>query len=200
MTDWYRNTDWSDSIALDFDTRLARSRGQQAQYLTLQGQALIPAHPDVAAVLLARAVAMDDEFQTVRALAFLAQARLALADVTGALEAYEEGLTRQLAQPNIVAVQPADYLFVIGYFRREDRLADALQIAEAMPDDGLFGPDPQITAAKAMVFDLAGRAEQAKSAAALALPLLDELGEGEALGVNLAELRSRLMEIAERAA
>ena len=122
MTDWYRNAEWSPAIAEDFEARLARSRSQKAQYLTLQGMALVPTHPEVAAALLQRAVAMDDPFDTMRALATLAQARLALGQVEEALEAYEAALERQVAQPNIVSVQPADYLFVIGYFRVESRL------------------------------------------------------------------------------
>jgi tetratricopeptide (TPR) repeat protein len=197
MADWYRNTQWSPAIAEDFEARLARSRSQKAQYLSLQGMALVPKCPEVAASLLRRAIEMGDPFETVRALATLAQAHLALGNVEGALEAYEAALERQIEQPNIVSVQPADYLFAIGYFRAESRMPGAVAIAEAMPDDGIFGPDPQIIAAKAMVFDLAGRTAEASAAAAKALPMFEGLGDAEGLGVNIAELRRRLMEIAE---
>jgi tetratricopeptide (TPR) repeat protein len=197
MADWYRNTQWSPAIAEDFEARLARSRSQKAQYLSLQGMALVPKCPEVAASLLRRAIEMGDPFETVRALATLAQAHLALGNVEGALEAYEAALGRQIEQPNIVSVQPADYLFAIGYFRAESRMPGAVAIAEAMPDDGIFGPDPQIIAAKAMVFDLAGRTAEASAAAAKALPMFEGLGDAEGLGVNIAELRRRLMEIAE---
>ena len=196
MGDWYRNAEWSETIAAEFETRLARSRSQKAQYLSLQGQALIHRHPDVAEALLARAIELDDAFETVRALAFLAQARLALGNVDGALCAYERALERQLSQPNVVAVQPADYLFVIGYFRCAERLPHALPAAEAMPDAGIFGPEPQVMAAKAMIFELAGRREAAKASAAEALPLLEAMGDATALGVSLADLRRRLAEIA----
>ena len=200
MAEWYRNAIWSPAIAEEFETRLARARTQKAQYLTLQGMALIPAHPSVAAALLQRAAAMGDPFDTVRALAALAQARLALGDPEGALEAYEAALELQIAQPQIIAAQPADYLFVIGYFRSLSRLPGAAAIADAMPNEGIFGPDPQILAAKAMVFDLAGLTSKAKEAAANALPLFEGLGDADALGVSLADLRCRLAEIAEGAA
>lgn len=196
MTDWYRNTDWSDEIAAHFESRIARGRTQKAQHLSLQGHALIARHPDVAEGLLERAVAMDDEFETTRALAFLAQARLALGKVDGALEAFEKGLERQLAQPNIIAIQPADYLFLLGYFEREDRLPAALPIAEALADDGVFGPDPQNFAAKAMVFALAGRADEAAAYARDALPLMEWMPETAALGIDLGVLRRRLETLA----
>jgi tetratricopeptide (TPR) repeat protein len=199
MTDWYRNSQWSPAIAESFEARLARSRSQKAQYLVLQGMALVPKHPEIAASLLRRAIDLDDPFETVRALATLAQAHLALGNVEGALEAYEAALERQIAQPNVVAVQPADYLFAIGYFRAESRRPVAVAIADAMPDDGIFGPDPQIIAAKAMVFELACRRAEARAAAARALPMFEGIGDAEALGVNIAELRSRLKEIAEAA-
>jgi hypothetical protein len=196
MPDWYRNTEWSDTVAEAFEARLARSRGQKAQYLSLQGQALIATAPTVAAELLERAVAMGDAFETPRALGHLAQARLAGGNVEGALTAYEEALEAQAAQPNIVGAAPADYAFVVGYFRRAERLSATLPIAEALPIDGVFGPDPQVLATKAMVFELAGWAEQAKTAAVAALPLLEETGEGDAMGISLADLRKRLAAIA----
>jgi hypothetical protein len=199
MTDWYRNFEWSPAIAADFERRLARSRHQKAQHLSLQGYALIPKHPDVARDLLQRAVALNDAHETVRALSFLATAHLALGDVDGALTAYEAALERQTVQPNIVAAQPADYLFLIGYFRAVDRIPLAVAIADAMPDEGIFGPDGQIVAAKAMIFELAGREADASEAAAKALPLLEAYGDAEALGVNIGDLRQRLEKLAEAA-
>jgi len=195
MPDWYRNSEWSPQIAADFEARLARARGQRTQYLSLQGQALIAHHPDIAETLLERAVASSDAFETVRALAFLAQARLAVGKVDGALAAYEEALERQIEHPNVVAVQPADYLFVIGYFRRVDRLASALPIAEALPEVGIFGPEPQALAAKALVFGLAGRSDAARHLAERALAMVDGVAEAAALGISVAGLRRRLAEI-----
>jgi tetratricopeptide (TPR) repeat protein len=200
MTAWYRNEDWSNEIAADFERRLARSRHQKAQNLTLQGYHLIARHPDVALDLLQRAVELDDPFEAPRALAFMATAHLALGDVDGALDAYEAALERQIAQPNVIAVQPADYLFVVGLFQRTERLALAEPIADALPDQGLFGPDPQVHAAKALVYQLAGRPEHARGQAQLALPLMNELPDVAALGIDIADLRRRMALLAESAA
>ena len=73
----------------------------------------------------------------------------------------------------------------------------AVPIADALPDDGLFGPDPQVLASKALVFALAGRHEDARRCAVAALPLMMEVPDVAALGIDLAELRRRLTEIAE---
>lgn len=198
--EWYRNTDWSDEIAADFERRLARSRHQKAQNLSLQGLHLIPAHPQVARDLLERAVALDDRFETPRAMANLAKAHLALGDIDAALETYETAMERQMEQPNFIAVQPVDYIFLVGVFGRADRLPAAEPIADALPDEGIFGPDPQIFAAKALVFALAGRDDEARRNAALALPLMADMPDVAALGIDIADIRRRLRKLSGEAA
>lgn len=198
MSAWYRNTEWNDEIAADFEKRLARSRHQKAQNLSIQGHALIPKHPEIARDLLQRAVAFDDPCETPRALAFLALALLAIADVDGALATYEIALERQAAQPNLIAVQPSDYVFLIGLFGRAERLPAALPIADALPDLTLFGPDPQVHAAKALVYEMAGRGEDAGMHAALALPLMESLPDVAALNIDIGRLRARLAAIAAK--
>ena len=194
MPDWYRNAEWNAEIASAFEAKLARAR-RKAEYLSLQGQSLIGNAPKVARGLLERAVAEDDEFETARALAFLAQANLALGDVDAALDAYERALERQLDRPNIVAVSLADYAFVVGYWRRAERLPAVLQLADALPVDGLFGPDPQALAARAMLRSLAGH-DGAADDARRAFDSLATYPDVAALGIGIAELRDRMAEIA----
>lgn len=197
MTDWYRNIDWSDEIADAFEAKLARARStSRAQYLSLQGQALIARHPAAAHDLLVRAVALDDDFETARALSFLAQAQLAAGNVEAALDTYERGLKRQLAQPRFIAIQPGDYLFLVGYFGRAERLPVAEPIADALPDEGIFGPDPQVLAAKALVFALAGREHEARIAAQQARKLIAGVADAAAFGIEVAELRRRIERLA----
>ena len=192
MAEWYRNEDWSEAIAEDFERRLARSRSQKAQYLSLQAYHLLARHPDVARDLAQRAADLDDEFETARALSFVALASLALGNVDGALDAYEAGLQYQIDHPGMWAVQPVDYAFVVGIFERADRLPAALPIVEELPDEGVFGPDPQVSAAKALVFGLAGNDDEARRHAAQALRLMGEMPEVAALGIETGELRDRL--------
>ena len=192
MTDWYRNTDWSDEIAGEFERRISRSRTQNAQHLSLQGYHLIPNHPDVARDLLLRAVEIGDDHETVRALSFLALAHLALGHVDDALDTYEVALGRQVEQPSFVAVQSVDYIFLVGVFRRVDRLGVALPIVETLRDEGMFGADPQLDAAKALVFDLAGRPGDAANHAARALPQLENMPGVSAMGIDIGTLRDRL--------
>ena len=87
----------------------------------------------------------------------------------------------------------------VGEKHLEDRLPAALAIAEAMPDEAMFGLDPQILAAKAMVFDFAGKTVEAADAAARALPLMEAFEDTAALGVDIGDLRRRLQALAGRA-
>lgn len=195
--EWYRNADWCGEISADFERRLARSRHQKAQNLSLQGYHLIEKHPDVARDLLQRAVALADDFETPRALSNLAKAQLALRDVDGALESIEQALEWKIERPNNVAVHPGDYVSLVGMFARADRLPAAEVIADALLDDGLFGPDPQIFAAKALVFALAGRAADAAHYAKLALPHFAQMPDAFALGIDIADARQRLETLAD---
>lgn len=196
MAEWYRNTAWDDEIASMFEAKLARARARsRAQYLSLQGYALLDLHPLIAKSLLARAVALDDEHETVRALSFLAMACLATDDVDGALDAYEAALERQAAQPNMVAASVADYAFTIGYWRRDDRLPVIAPMADAMPIVDPFGPNAQATAARAMIREMVGH-PQANEDARLALELFTDAPDGAALGLSIADLRERLEAIA----
>lgn len=198
MTAWYRNEDWSSEIAADFERRLARSRHQKAQNLALQGYHLIPRHPVVARDLLERAIALGDEHQTPRALGFLALAHLALGDVDEALDTYERALLRQTERPNVIAVQPADYLFLVGVFEHAERLRVALPMTEALADDGPFGPDAQALAAKALVLDLAGRTDEACRYAKAARPMLESLPYVAAMGIAIGDVRRRLEAMIKR--
>ena len=129
---WYRNRDWSPEIEAEFEKRIARGRSQKAQHLMIQGMALIPRHPDVAARLLERSIALDDEFQLNQAYCQLALARLARGDVEGALQAYEAALEAQLKRPNIQTGAPLDYAFTVAWFERSERYELALTILEAV--------------------------------------------------------------------
>lgn len=194
MPDWYRNAEWNAEIASAFEAKLARAR-RKAEYLSLQGQSLISNAPKVARELLQRAVLEDDEFETVRALAYLGQANLALGDVDAALEAYERALERQLEYPHIIAVSLADYAFVIGYWRRSERLPAIAALVDGLPVDGLFGPDAQALAARAMIRALTDH-DDASDDARHALELLAGYPDVVALGIGIAELQDRLREIA----
>ncbi|TCJ40946.1 M48 family metallopeptidase [Parafrankia sp. BMG5.11] len=194
---WYRNTDWSDEIAADFERRLARSRHQKAQNLSLQGFHLIARHPDVAVDLLERAIAFGDEFETPRALLYLATAKVALGDIDGALGAYETALDRPPGSRSSV-IQPVDYLFLVGAFRRTERLPRAMALMDDVAEDGAFGADPEVFVAKALVLDLAGRKKEASHYASLALPALKNVPHPATVSIDMAEVRARLMRLANR--
>lgn len=194
---WYRNTDWSDAIAADFERRLVRSRQQKAQNLSLQGWHLIARHPAVAVSLLERAIAIGDEFETPRALLYLATAKVVLGDIDGALEAHEIALDRPPGAPSAV-VQPVDYLLLIGVFRRTERLPRALTMMWDLADEGILGADPQVFIAEALVCDLAGRKDEASHYASLALPALTGVPASTSTAIEMGEIKARLIRMANR--
>lgn len=195
--EWYRNRDWSPEIQADFERRIARSRTQKAQYLMLQGMALIERHPDVAASLLERSIALEDDFHLNQANCQLALARLAVNDVDGALKAYEDALEAQLRLPNVQTSAPLDYSFAVAWFGRKERYAIALPILEAIQPSIFPGANFQADTAHALILADMGKAERAKRKAVDVLrDWPDGVDEASWAGISFAALRHRLTGIA----
>jgi tetratricopeptide (TPR) repeat protein len=192
---WYRNRDWTPDIAADFEKRIARARTQKAQYLMLQGYALIERHPDIAAEMLERSIALDDSFFLNAANCYLAAARLALGDVEGALTAYEAALEAQLRLPNVRTSAPLDYAFTVAWFGRKEQYELALTILEAVQPSVFKGANAQAYAAHALILADLDRVELARITAKSALSELPR-EEPDWGGISIGEMRRRLEAIA----
>ena len=194
---WYRNRDWSPEIEAEFEKRIARGRSQKAQHLMIQGMALIPRHPDVAARLLERSIALEDDFHLNQANCQLALARLAQGDVEGALRAYEAALEAQLKRPNIQTGAPLDYAFTVAWFERSERYELALTILEALKPSIFPGANFQADAAHSLILSDLGRAAEAKCKAQAVLQDVPDDEQAVWAGISMAELGRRLRTIAE---
>ena len=197
---WYRHRDWNEEIAAGFETRIARSRAQKAQYLMIQGQALTERHPDVAITLLERSIALDNDYFLNQANCYLAMAHLATGEVDAALAAYLAALEAQLRLPNFQSSAPLDYAFVVAWFARADHYPAALPILEAVKPSIFPGADFQATAAHALILADVGRDADARDKARAALADEPEVPEGPGTtawgGISMADLHRRLMAIA----
>ena len=194
---WYRNSDWNAAIESEFEERIARSRSQKAQYLMLQGQALVERHPEVAVRLLERSIAQGDDFFLNQANCHLAAAQMALGNPEAALAAYEAALEAQLRMPNIQTSAPLDYAFLVAWTRSADRYPGALAMLDAVSVSFIPSADFQADAAHALILAELGQIDRASERAAKALAEFpDEADDAEWGGIHLGELRSRLSKIA----
>lgn len=199
MSDWYRRSDWNDEIAADFETRLARARSSsQAQYLSLQGYALLSSQAEQAEMLLERAVAVGDASELPRAACYLALSRVAQGKIDGAIDAYEVAITAERQNPAFRSSAGVDQALLIALHDRRELFVTALdQLAMAF-EDGWSLAGLEAVAAESIIRHERGETEKARELALKALELFPtEAGGVEWGGISFDDLRTRLEAIAE---
>ena len=194
MSDWYRRSDWNEEIAAEFEARLARARSSsRAQYLSLQGYALIARHPDVAEQLLERSVEAGDESELPRAACYLALARLGQDDVDGALAAYDRAIEAERMNPAFRSTAAVDQALLVGLLRKSERYLEALDRLAIAGVGPLGSVEFEVAAAEALIRAEQGDIEPARAMARQALSLMDgELPDAAWGGVSLREVKRRL--------
>ena len=198
MSDWYRRTDWDEQIEVDFEARLARARpSSRAQYLSLQGYALIASRPEQAEALLQRAVDAEDQFETPRAACYLALSRVAQGKIDAAISAYDIAIEAERRNPAFRSSGGIDQALLIALHERRDRYHQALdQLALAMADDWSLAGLEALAAEAIIRNELGDRDDaQPKAQAALAQIPADATGL-EWAGISFDDLRKRLEVIA----
>jgi len=95
--DWFRRKTWSAADEAEFETKLARARGQRAQYLHIQALTLTetenPALADPAIALANRQLQEDPEsIFRAQVLCTIARASASKGDVPGAVAAYRRAV------------------------------------------------------------------------------------------------------------
>ncbi len=196
MTEWFRNDQWNDETATHFEARLDRAR-HKAQYLNLQGYALLASQPDAAAELFQRAIVLDGPHQTSRAALYLGTARVLLGDVDGAIAALEAAIAAELRHPMHRTAARLDQALLVALAKREDLYDVVLQRLEneaVLPFD-----DQQLSA---LVAQTLIRGERGENVADMADTALAALGQTEGgcedvpEYISVALLRSRIETLA----
>lgn len=198
MTDWYRRTGWDDEVAADFESRLARALpSSRAQYLSLQGYALLSSRPGTSEQLLERAVSLAKPDELPRACCYLAQSRIAQGKIDAAIEAYNMALDAERREPRHRSTAGIDKAFLIALSDRRDLDGHALeQLTLSLSDDwSLAGLEA--LAADALIRSRNGQPELARERAREALALFPEDSAGaQWAGISFDEVRLQLQAIA----
>lgn len=161
MTDWFRQTDWDDSIEREFERRLSRVR-LKAQYLRIQASSLAKRRPDVTLKLLDRYFELPEDVEQAQAHVDRATALLALDRAEEAVAAYEAAIAREEQYPRL-QTQAYLYLpFVVADRKLEAHYDRALALLEAHRHRPMFPIDHfQWQTARALIAAERGDAETA---------------------------------------
>jgi tetratricopeptide (TPR) repeat protein len=194
MADWFRNTDWDEAIAAEFERRLARSR-QPAQHLVLQGYTLLTRHPDLAERLLERAILLGDPQQTARAALYRGTALAILGRFDAAIEALELAMATEVRFPEVRTGAWLDHALLVSFARREADYGAAL---ERLSEERALPFEEQ--SPTALIADTLMRGAQGQDVAQAAQAALELLGHGAPMptaGLSHAALSERLMVLAD---
>ena len=138
--DWYRNTAWNESIAREFEEKLARARRKE-QYLRIQASTLAHTHPETALALLERYFELPDDFDHTQAHVDRAYAWISLGSLDKAIACYEAALAREAEFPKLQTQAYLDLPYLIAtrdiesMFERASQLLDQFKSRLMFPVD-----------------------------------------------------------------
>ena len=154
MTDWYRNTDWTDAIEAQFFAKLAKARSQRDQYIVLQAHHLAQSHPQAALSLIDLYFeTRSEDFHDARADRVRAAAQFAAGGFVGALDNYLKLLNRQEATEDLYVGSPLEFAFLAARFRSASHYDAALEQLAAVeqPSEHQVEPRFRYCAARALI-------------------------------------------------
>lgn len=165
--DWYRNTDWNETISSAFFEKLKRAK-DKSQYIRVQACMLVKAHPNIALDLLERYFALGEHFDMAQAYVDRATAYLSLGNIDSAIASYEMAVERERVFPNVRTSASLDLPYLIAMNGLSDRYDQAFSMLSS-PTDGLMFPVERFKyhAARAMILcssDSAAAATEARLA------------------------------------
>jgi len=127
--DWFRNTEWTESIERAFEEKLRRAR-RKSQYLRIQANYLAESHPIVALRLLERYFRLDEKFDWAQAYCDQARAFLSLGRIDDAITSYERALDREVAFPNLKTQAYIELPFLIATRHLRERFERTAQVLQ----------------------------------------------------------------------
>lgn len=196
--DWYRNTTWSDEIALAFEVKLRRVRTKE-QYLRIQACTLKHTCPEVAHSLLDRYFALPDQFDAAQAYVDRADAFLAQGKINEALVAYESALNREASFPNLTTQAYVELPYLVATRGIEDRYARALQLLAEHKNRLMFPVDHfKWNAARALIAHACSEVDEVYSYAKAALEAASKESSGFRYHPTVGLVLNSLIEVHER--
>ena len=197
MIDWYRRTAWSEEAAADFEARLARARpSSRAEYLSLQGYALLSSLPEKSEELLERALSLAEGSEFQRACCYLALARTAQGKIDAAIDAYNIAIDAERREPLHRSTAGIDQALLIALFDRRDLYGHALEQLTLSVADEWSLAGLEALAADAIIRSRKGQADIARERAREALDLFPEESSGpQWAGISFDDLRRQLQAI-----
>lgn len=105
-TEWYRQTEWTQSASAEFEKRLSRARGQRGEYLRIQALTLADTrNPEVAEA----AIGLAHRYLTLKKAgvgvaqthATIAKSYATLGDIDSAISSYRTAVEAEHSQPNV---------------------------------------------------------------------------------------------------
>ena len=167
--DWFRNSEWNESIERGFEERLRRAR-KKSQYLRIQADYLAGSHPLVSLQLLERYFLLEEKLCWAQAYCGQASAFLALGRIDDAIISYERALDREKEFPNVKSRAYIDLPFLIATNGLRERFDRAVQILRDNQSQLTFPVDRFMWhAALALIAKSRGDSASASEHASLAL-------------------------------
>jgi tetratricopeptide (TPR) repeat protein len=168
--DWFRNRNWNDEIAAQFEAKLKRAR-RKGQYLRIQACTLARSEPGVALELLERYFAQeDDRCDDAQAHVDRATALLSLGRVNEALDSYEDALRTEAKVPNMLTQAYIELPYAVSVRGVRSRYDRALEILQNHRKRLMFPVDYfKWNAAQAIIAGSTGNRDTAKEFASAAL-------------------------------
>jgi hypothetical protein len=176
MSDWFRNTTWSEAIEAEFLRRLSRARSQRDQYIVIQAITLARERPEVTLRLVdlyfsTRSTTWDDG----RALEAKAKALAMMEDFPSAAETYRSVLAREKIKPGYRGSAYVDYPFMVATKQLESEYECALAILEDRKANVAFPIGRFLwNAAYALILSAVGRPGEAREYASAAVDAAQE--------------------------
>lgn len=175
---WFRNTEWSEAIASQFEAKLRRARRKE-QYLRIQACMLAPSRPDVAHVLLDRYFEMQDDFDHAQAHVDRATAYLSEGKIEEAIASYEAAIEREAEFPNLRTQAYVELPYLVAVHGLVNHYARAVEILDTHQDRLMFAVDHfKWNAAQAIIAHARGSTTSAKSYAEAALSAAERDNSG----------------------
>jgi tetratricopeptide (TPR) repeat protein len=176
--EWFRNTEWNDDIAKEFEARLRRAK-KKGQYLRIQALTIARTKPEIALALLDRYFEDADQVDEAQAHTDRATAYIALGRHEEAVSAYEAALRREEEFPHLLTQAYIELPYLVAVNGLSSHYGRALELLDKHRDRLVFPVERfKWNAARALIAGALGNLPSARESARKALEAAAERNSG----------------------